>query len=126
MAEITLALDGDFAEVINTEAKKVVKKTEAQMLVELQAAGEGAAKELREKSAYRKHRGKHYRTGWKCSTVKPIAGFGASVTVHNTTKPQISHLLEKGHAKVNGGRVEGDGLIKKTYQKYAKKLLAMR
>jgi hypothetical protein len=41
-----------------------------------------------------------YRKGWRASKVKD------RWIVHNKTDYQLTHLLEKGHAKVGGGRVE--------------------
>lgn len=47
-----------------------------------------------------------YKKGW---TVKKTIDQESrvSVTVHNRKKPGLTHLLEKGHAKRGGGRVEG-------------------
>lgn len=42
-----------------------------------------------------------YRKGWRA---KKING---TWIVHNATNFQLTHLLEKGHAKVGGGRVSG-------------------
>lgn len=42
-----------------------------------------------------------YRKGWKYKKV------GTSYIVHNSTNYQLTHLLEKGFAKVSGGRVPG-------------------
>ena len=46
-----------------------------------------------------------YAKGW--TRRKDQRPGSISYTIHNRSKPQLTHLLEHGHAKKGGGRVEG-------------------
>jgi len=46
-----------------------------------------------------------YARGW--TRRKGRSPDEVSYTIYNRTKPQLTHLLEHGHAKRGGGRVEG-------------------
>lgn len=74
---------------------EVASKEEAQALV----------KDLKQISP--KSSGK-YKKGWR---MKKARGRGVKYIVHNKTDYQLTHLLEHGHAKRGGGRVEGKAHI---------------
>lgn len=69
------------------------------------AGGKQAVKIVRKKSP--KDTGA-YKKGWKLDVKRSgIHKDQVKVTVYNATRGHLTHLLEKGHQKVNGGRVEG-------------------
>lgn len=67
--------------------------------------GKRALKTVREKSP--KERG-DYAKGWRMTKEEyGLLARQTSVTIHNAKLPSLTHLLEKGHQKAGGGRVEG-------------------
>ena len=58
-----------------------------------------------------------YRKGWKMKKEKD------GYVVHNKTDYQLTHLLEKGHAKRDGGRVSPQVHIKPAEEKHIKEFL---
>lgn len=73
----------------------------------LEKAKEKSAKDGAKKLKATSPKGKtgKYGKGWRAKKVD-----GAWV-IHNATRYQIAHLLEKGHAKRGGGRVPGKAHI---------------
>ena len=66
------------------------------------------AKQLRKAGDF--NGGKEYRRGWDVHG-KRVVGLGGLYTVYNKTKPGLSHLLEFGHVKANGGRTRAFNFI---------------
>jgi hypothetical protein len=96
--EIVLALRAyteDVSEAIDQAARDTAK---------------AMAKDLRETSP--KDTGE-YAKGWTHRKEAP-----GSYRVYNKKKPQLTHLLEHGHAKAGGGRVEGIPHIKPAQDRY--------
>lgn len=73
-----------------------INGVERGMLSARESISKEAVKKLREKSP--KKTG-DYKKGWRVTTEKR----GKKI-VHNKTDYQLTHLLEFGHANVNGGR----------------------
>lgn len=83
----------DVAKDMKVDAKEIAKEA-VKELKATSPVGEGSRKG-------------HYNKGWTYSVGKDSA-YKIGITVHNSKKPGLAHLLEKGHAKRGGGRASGD------------------
>ena len=63
-----------------------------------------------------------YRSGWT-ETVTEENSARISIEIHNQTKPWLAHLLEFGHAKRGGGRVNGTPHIRPAAEKAEQNLI---
>jgi len=90
---------------LSNEINKALRDYTTEVTEGLDEAKEKLAKEgvktLKATSPRRKKgKRRRYAEGWRAEKD------GTSWVVHNKTNYQLTHLLEKGHAKVNGGRVK--------------------
>ena len=63
-----------------------------------------------------------YSKGWTSSNENKKGGLSYGVVIHNKTHYRLAHLLEKGHALVNGGRTKAFPHIA-TVEEEAEKML---
>lgn len=86
--------------MIEADFNKIIKELQTDVKEAIEKASKDVAKEgiaqLKGKSPKRTG---EYAKGWGQSKRND------SIVIHNRTKPGLTHLLEKGHAKRNGGRV---------------------
>lgn len=89
-----LVMDGlrEYSELADTAMKKAVRKTATSVRKEI---SENAPKRTGD-----------YAKSWATKKVNENS-HSLEMTVHSKNRYQIAHLLEKGHAKRGGGRVNG-------------------
>ena len=96
MAEEIMKGLAEYADLATEDVKKAVKK-----------AGTAVRKDIEANAP--KDTGK-YAKSWAVKTTKETSN-SLEVTVHSRNRYQLTHLLEHGHAKRNGGRVAGKSHI---------------
>lgn len=82
----------EYSELADTEMKKAVRKTATSVKKDI--------------SANAPKRTGRYSKSWATKKTKENS-HKLEMTVHSKDRYQLAHLLEFGHAKRNGGRVEG-------------------
>ena len=100
MANISVdQLAAEIAKGLADYSQDVVEKVN----LSSERVGKAAVKQL--KSTSPKRYGK-YAKSWTVKTEKEVAQPNKQI-IHNKKHYRLTHLLEHGHAKVGGGRVEG-------------------
>ncbi|MDO4659780.1 HK97 gp10 family phage protein [Streptococcus sp.] len=92
----------ELARAVQKELEDYVERSTETVKVVVKESTKEAVNELKQGSP--KKRGKYAR-GWT-STATKETNLALTKTIHNRT-PGLTHLLENGHAKRGGGRVEG-------------------
>lgn len=95
-----------FGEIVLKQFTRYSAQVQSKLSEETLRVGKDCAKKLRKISPKRHGKnGGRYAKGWR---VKKDAEspYTVSVVVHNETDYQLTHLLENGHATVDGGRTQ--------------------
>lgn len=93
-------LAGEIAKELAKYSQEVIKKID----VSSERVGKEAVKQLKKTSP--KRYGK-YAKSWAMKTERDVGQAHKRVVHAKSPHYRLTHLLEKGHAKVGGGRVEG-------------------
>jgi Bacteriophage HK97-gp10, putative tail-component len=109
-----LASIGDLSNVIARELQRYSNAVTENVETALVEVAKETADDLKENSP--KLTG-DYRKGWR---VKKVRG---KQVVYNKTDYRLTHLLEKGHAKVGGGRVPAQVHIRPAEEKAINELV---
>lgn len=109
----------ELADVIMQELQDYSEEVAEQLKEDVKAVAKECVKEIKGKSP--KNTG-DYEKGWKIKKVYESED-DIRIVIHNAKKPGLPHLLEYGHAKANGGRVQGKAHIRPAELNAEKKLL---
>ena len=107
LAEAVMDALQEYSDEVAEAAKESVKE-----------ASKECAAEIKESAP--KKTGK-YKKGWK-HKIKYESKTDIRAQVYNSTSPQLTHLLEYGHARKGGGRVEGKPHIRPAEERLDDKL----
>ncbi len=109
----------DLADAIIQELQEYSEEVAEQLREEVKIVAKECAKDIKNNAPVDSG---DYKKGWKAKVVHE-SNNDIRVIVHNSKKPQLAHLLEHGHAKVGGGRVEGKPHIQPAEERAEEKLM---
>lgn len=109
----------DFAKAVYKALEEYQEEVTDKVKAEVRVVAKEAVKELKLKSP--KDAG-DYAKSWKQSKRRESAN-SLRLVVHNKDHYRLTHLLERGHAKRNGGWVEAKPHIAPVEEKVIKQLL---
>lgn len=112
--EVTKTLE-EFAEATDEVVEKAVTDTAKEALEELKNASPPGSGQFSSWNDYNK--------GWKITQTKTDRKYHRKATIHNVDKYRLTHLLEKGHALVKGGRTRAFPHIAPVAEKAEDKLM---
>ena len=107
MADVIMEGLEEYAQLAADDMKKAVKK-----------AGAQARKDIQENAPVKTGA---YAKSWAAKTTKETAN-AMEIVVYSRNRYQLAHLLEYGHAKRGGGRVEGKAHIAPAEEKGIRQL----
>lgn len=96
MDKVTSDLLARYGRIIKDEVSK-----------EVVAVGKTALADVKARSPVRAKGGGAYQKSWAMRKETNVRGDVTRVILHNKKHYRLTHLLENGHQKRNGGRVEG-------------------
>ena len=94
---------GNLADAVMKGLTEYADLTTDGMKAAVKKAGDTVRKEISANAPVRRGT---YKKSWRVMTTKET-GSALEVTVYSPKRYMMAHLLEKGHAKRNGGRVSG-------------------
>lgn len=118
MGDLKVSID-EMDQAINDQLQKYAGSVTEDMKDSLRESAKEIRKDISRNAPVRTGR---YKKSW---AVKTIAENSTSLdlVVHSKNRYQLTHLLEFGHAKRNGGRVEGKPHIQPAEEAGKKKLV---
>lgn len=109
----------ELAITIMAELQQYSADVSAQIKDDVRQVAKECVKEVKELSPVKTG---EYKKGWGQKVAFESLD-DIRILIYNRNKPQLTHLLEFGHAKVKGGRVEGKPHIYPAQKHAAEKLI---
>ena len=109
----------DLSDVIMNELRAYSSEISEGMKEDARVVAKECLKDIKENAP---ELTKDYKKSWKMETTEENACV-IKITIHSKKEYRLTHLLEYGHAKINGGRVEARPHIRPAEQRAEKRLL---